>query len=321
MIRIDQVKIKVSLKQPDIRRAVIAKLKISESELKETGIIRRSLDARKKPELYYVFSIWAECVNEGIILKRFAKDANVSSYEFSEYKLPEPGSEKLVSRPVVVGMGPAGLFCAYELAVAGFNPLVIERGRCVEERARDVEKFWETGVLDISSNVQFGEGGAGTFSDGKLSTSIKDKEGRIREVLKIFTEFGAPEEILYDHMPHLGTDVLPKIVRNIREKIIELGGEVRFETCLTDIVCDEGKITAIKVKRVDGVEEEIKTNILVLAIGHSARDTYKALYESGLRMEQKPFAAGFRVQHPQRVINENQYGDASYSEILGASPY
>lgn len=321
MIRIDQVKIKVSLKQPDIRRAVIAKLKISESELKETGIIRRSLDARKKPELYYVFSIWAECVNEGIILKRFAKDANVSSYEFSEYKLPEPGSEKLVSRPVVVGMGPAGLFCAYELAVVGFNPLVIERGRCVEERARDVEKFWETGVLDISSNVQFGEGGAGTFSDGKLSTSIKDKEGRIREVLKIFTEFGAPEEILYDHMPHLGTDVLPKIVRNIREKIIELGGEVRFETCLTDIVCDEGKITAIKVKRADGVEEEIKTNILVLAIGHSARDTYKALYESGLRMEQKPFAAGFRVQHPQRVINENQYGDASYSEILGASPY
>ena len=321
MIRIDQVKIKVSLKQPDIRRAVIAKLKISESELKETGIIRRSLDARKKPELYYVFSIWAECVNEGKILKRFAKDANVSSYEFSEYKLPEPGSEKLVSRPVVVGMGPAGLFCAYELAVAGFKPLVIERGRCVEERARDVEKFWETGVLDISSNVQFGEGGAGTFSDGKLSTSIKDKEGRIREVLKIFTEFGAPEEILYDHMPHLGTDVLPKIVRNIREKIIELGGEVRFETCLKDIVCDEGKITAIKVKRADGVEEEIKTNILVLAIGHSARDTYKALYESGLKMEQKPFAAGFRVQHPQRVINENQYGDADYSEILGASPY
>ncbi|MBO4908320.1 MAG: FAD-dependent oxidoreductase [Lachnospiraceae bacterium] len=321
MIRIDQVKIKVSLKQPDIRRAVIAKLKISESELKEIGIIRRSLDARKKPELYYVFSIWAECVNEGKILKRFAKDANVSSYEFSEYKLPEPGIEKLVSRPVVVGMGPAGLFCAYELAVAGFKPLVIERGRCVEERARDVEKFWETGVLDISSNVQFGEGGAGTFSDGKLSTSIKDKEGRIREVLKIFTEFGAPEEILYDHMPHLGTDVLPKIVRNIREKIIELGGEVRFETCLTDIVCDEGKITAIKVKRADGVEEEIKTNILVLAIGHSARDTYKALYESGLKMEQKPFAAGFRVQHPQRVINENQYGDADYSEILGASPY
>jgi len=321
MIRIDQVKIKVGHGQPDLHRAVIAKLKISESELKETGIIRRSLDARKKPELYYVFSIWAECVNEGKILKRFSKDANVSSYELSEYKLPEPGSEKLVNRPVVVGMGPAGLFCAYELAMAGFKPLVIERGRCVEERARDVEKFWETGVLDTTSNVQFGEGGAGTFSDGKLSTSIKDKEGRIREVLKIFTEFGAPEEILYDHMPHLGTDILPTIVKNIREKIIGLGGEVRFETCLTDIVCDEDKITAIKVKRADGAEEEIKTDILVLAIGHSARDTYKALYDSGLKMEPKPFAAGFRVQHPQRVINENQYGDADYSEILGASPY
>ncbi len=321
MIRIDQVKIKVTDKQPDIHRAVISKLKISEKDLKNSGIIRRSLDARKKPELYYVFSIWAECVNEDKILKRFSKDANVSLYVHTEYKLPGCGSEKLSFRPVVVGMGPAGLFCAYELARSGFKPLVIERGRCVEDRARDVERFWETGRLDTESNVQFGEGGAGTFSDGKLSTSIKDKEGRIREVLKTFTENGAPEEILYDHMPHLGTDVLPVIVKNIREKIINLGGEVRFETCLTDIICEDGKITGVKVKCPDGDEETIKTGILVLAIGHSARDTYKTLYDSGLKMEQKPFAAGFRVQHPQTVINENQYGDDKYAEILGASPY
>lgn len=320
MIRIDQLKIKVNDKQPDIRRAVISKLKISESELKDSGIIRRSLDARKKPELFYVYSIWAECKNEDKILKRFSKDPGISSYVPFEYKLPECGSEQLVHRPVVVGMGPAGLFCAYELARAGFKPLVIERGRCVEDRARDVEEFWETGILDTASNVQFGEGGAGTFSDGKLSTSIKDKEGRIREVLKTFTEYGAPEEILYDHMPHLGTDVLPEIVKNIREKIIELGGEVRFETCLTGIECEADNITAIKVKGPDG-EETIRTAVLALAIGHSARDTYKALYDCGLKMEQKPFAAGFRVQHPQSIINENQYGDEKYAEILGASPY
>ncbi|MBP5553711.1 MAG: FAD-dependent oxidoreductase [Lachnospiraceae bacterium] len=320
MLRIDQLKIKVSDKQPDLRRAVISKLKISESELKDFGIIRRSLDARKKPELYYVFSIWAVCSNEDKILKRFYKDSNISQYVQVEYKLPQSGSEPLSDRPVVVGMGPAGLFCAYELALAGYNPLVIERGRSVEERAQDVEKFWETGVLDTASNVQFGEGGAGTFSDGKLSTSIKDKEGRIHEVLKIFTEHGAPEEILYDHMPHLGTDVLPKIVKNIRERIIELGGEVRFETCLTGIECEAGKITGVKLSGPNG-EDTIKTSILALAIGHSARDTYKALYDCGLKMEQKPFAAGFRVQHPQRIINENQYGDDKYSEILGASPY
>jgi uncharacterized FAD-dependent dehydrogenase len=320
MIRIDQLKIKVNDKQPDIRRAVISKLKISESELKDSGIIRRSLDARKKPELYYVYSIWAECKNEDKILKRFSNDPGIASYVPFEYKLPECGSEQLVHRPVVVGMGPAGLFCAYELARAGFKPLVIERGRCVEDRARDVEEFWETGILDTASNVQFGEGGAGTFSDGKLSTSIKDKEGRIREVLKTFTEYGAPEEILYDHMPHLGTDVLPKIVKNIREKIIELGGEVRFETCLIGIECEADNITAIKVKGPDG-EETIRTAVLALAIGHSARDTYKALYDCGLKMEQKPFAAGFRVQHPQSIINANQYGDEKYAEILGASPY
>jgi len=320
MIRIDQLKIKVNDKQPDIRRAVISKLKISDSELKDSGIIRRSLDARKKPELFYVYSIWAECKNEDKILKRFSKDPGIASYVPFEYKLPECGREQLVHRPVVVGMGPAGLFCAYELARAGFKPLVIERGRCVEDRARDVEEFWETGILDTASNVQFGEGGAGTFSDGKLSTSIKDKEGRIREVLKTFTEYGAPEEILYDHMPHLGTDVLPKIVKNIREKIIELGGEVRFETCLTGIECEADNITAIKVKGPDG-EETIRTAVLALAIGHSARDTYKALYDYGLKMEQKPFAAGFRVQHPQSIINANQYGDEKYAEILGASPY
>lgn len=321
MLRLDQIKIRVNDKQPDLRRAVCSKLKIPDSDILSVGIIRRSLDARKKPDLFYVYCLCIECVNEDRLLKRFSKDAGISPYAKKEYELPETGSEKLIDRPVIVGMGPAGLFCAYELARAGFKPLVIERGRCVEDRAGDVERFWETGILDTSSNVQFGEGGAGTFSDGKLSTSVKDKDGRIGEVLKTFVEFGADDEILYDHMPHLGTDVLPGIVRNIRNRIIELGGEVRFETCLTGIGCTDGQVESVTVRCRDGSEERIDTSVLALAIGHSARDTYKLLYDSGLKMEQKAFAAGFRVQHPQSLINENQYGDEKYADILGASPY
>ncbi|MBO4882440.1 MAG: NAD(P)-binding protein [Lachnospiraceae bacterium] len=321
MLRIDQIKIRVSDKQPDLRKAVCSKLKILDSEIIDIGIIRRSLDARKKPELYYVFSLSVSCRNEDKLLKRFSKDACVSSYRKNEYILPGQGCEELTDRPLIVGMGPAGLFCAYELARAGYKPLVIERGKCVEDRAKDVERFWETGVLDTSSNVQFGEGGAGTFSDGKLSTSVKDKDGRIAEVLKTFVEFGADEEILYDHMPHLGTDVLPVIVRNMRSRIIELGGEVRFETCLTGIECKGGNVRSATVRCPDGSEEKIIASVIVLAIGHSARDTYKVLFDSGLSMEQKPFAAGFRVQHPQSLINANQYGDEKYSDILGASPY
>ena len=321
MLRIDQIKIRVSDKQPDLRKAVCSRLKISDSDITYAGILRRSLDARKKPELYYVFSLCVGCRNEDKLLRKFSKDTCVSKYEKKEYMLPEQGCEELTERPLIVGMGPAGLFCAYELARAGFRPLVIERGKCVEDRAKDVEKFWETGVLDTSCNVQFGEGGAGTFSDGKLSTSVKDKDGRTGEVLKTFVEFGADDEILYDHMPHLGTDVLPVIVRNIRNRIIELGGEVRFETCLTGIECLDGAARSVTVRCADGREEKIRTSVIVLAIGHSARDTYELLYDSGLSMEQKPFAAGFRVQHPQSLINANQYGDEKYADILGASPY
>lgn len=321
MLRIDQIKIRVSDKQPDLRKAVCSKLKISDSDIIDIGIIRRSLDARKKPELYYVFSLCVSCEHEDKVLNRFSKDACVSSYRKKEYNLPEQGCEELTDRPLIVGMGPAGLFCAYELARAGYNPVVIERGKCVEDRAGDVERFWETGVLDTSSNVQFGEGGAGTFSDGKLSTSVKDKDGRIAEVLKTLVEFGADEEILYDHMPHLGTDVLPVIVRNMRNRIIELGGSVRFETCLTGIECQNGNVRSAIVRCPDGSEEKIAAPVIVLAIGHSARDTYKLLFDSGLSMEQKPFAAGFRVQHPQSLINANQYGNEKYADILGASPY
>lgn len=320
MIRIDQIKLQIFPSDDQLRSAAAGKLHISPKEITDFGIIRRSLDARKKPDLYHVYSLWVKTSNESKILSRFKKDANISHYEPVRFTLPSPGTEEIKGRVIVTGMGPAGLFCAYELALAGYKPLLIERGRSVDKRKEDVEKFWETGVLDTTSNVQFGEGGAGTFSDGKLSTSIKDKSGRIPEAMKIFVENGAPEEILYEQMPHLGTDILPGIVKNIRNRIIELGGEVRFETRLTGITADNGKLTKAILES-KGNTEEIESSLLILATGHSARDTYKMLFESGLKMEQKPFAAGFRVQHPQRLINADRYGSDEAADKLGASPY
>ncbi|MBP1585888.1 MAG: FAD-dependent oxidoreductase [Lachnospiraceae bacterium] len=321
MIRIDQLKCKPTKDDKGLIKALTKKLGIREEDIRELGIIRKSIDARKKPELYSVYSVWIDTGNDEKILKRFRKDASVSVFAPVVYKSPEPGSSILKNRPVIVGMGPAGLFCAYELAIKGYKPLVIERGRCVEQRRNDVKRFWETGVLDTSSNVQFGEGGAGTFSDGKLSTSVKDKDGRIHEVLSIFSDNGAPFSILYEQMPHLGTDILPGIVKSIREKIIENGGEVRFETRLTGIAMNDGRVTSVTVTDREGATEEIPCEVLVLATGHSARDTYKMLYENGLKMEQKPFAAGFRVQHPQKMINLDRYGSYEAAELLGASPY
>ncbi|MCR4791657.1 MAG: FAD-dependent oxidoreductase [Lachnospiraceae bacterium] len=321
MIRIDQIKARPSRDDSGLVRAVTKKLGIRDGDIEEIGIIRKSLDARKKPDVFSVYSIWISVKNEGRILKKFKNDANVSVFEPHLYESPSFGNTELKHRPLVVGMGPAGLFCSYELARLGYKPLAIERGRCVEERKKDVKKFWETGVLDTASNVQFGEGGAGAFSDGKLTTSVKDKDGRVHKVLKTLVDHGAPDDILYEHMPHLGTDVLPGIVESIRRDIVSLGGEVRFETTLTGIETKGGKIISAKLTDKDGNVSTEPCDVLILAIGHSARDTYKMLYESGLKMEQKPFAAGFRVQHPQEMIDLDRYGSHENAELLGASPY
>ena len=321
MIRIDQIKIKPSKDDRLLAGAVAGKLGIKTEDILDLGIIRKSLDARKKPDLYSVYSVWVRTSKDEKLLKRFRKDDKVSVFEPVKYRLPEPGTEILKNRPVIVGMGPAGLFCAYELAISGYRPVVLERGRAVEKRKEDVKRFWETGILDTVSNVQFGEGGAGTFSDGKLATSVKDKEGRIHEVLRIFTDNGAPYDILYDQMPHLGTDILPVIVKSMREKIISCGGEILFETKLSAVSVKENRITSVTAECEDGSIKEIPCDVLMLATGHSARDTYKMLYESGLKMEQKPFAAGFRVQHPQKMIDIDRYGSYDAAELLGASPY
>ena len=284
-------------------------------------IIKRSIDARRKPELFYVYSLAVSIdrKSEVNILRR-SKGKNISIYDPIVYKSPGPlGDKELNGRPVIVGAGPAGLFCAYELSRMGYEPLVIERGEPVDERVKSVEAFWAGGSLKPDSNVQFGEGGAGTFSDGKLNTGVNDKMGRNKYVLDTFISFGASEEIAYDAKPHIGTDVLRNVVRNMREAIREMGGEFLFNTRLTDI--DKGENGNILIRTLsEGRPGSINSGCLVLAIGHSARDTFEMLKEKEIRMEGKAFAVGLRIQHPQNMINISQYGSPD-EEYTGPASY
>lgn len=316
MLRINQVVCPVTYSKEQIFRALCDKLRCPESDIVSWSIAKRSVDARKKPKLFYSYTLLAECRDEKKILQRVKKDRDISRDEATCFRFFVTGQETLNHRPVIVGTGPAGLFCGLELARAGFRPILLERGKDVDRRSADVEAFWEGGKLSPDSNVQFGEGGAGTFSDGKLNTLVKDKYGLNAHVLKTFVEFGAKESILYDQKPHLGTDALRDIVRNMREEIISLGGEVRFESKMTDIRLTEGRVGALEING----SQWLETEALVLAIGHSARDTLAMLRERGLTMEAKPFAVGFRVQHPQHFINRSQYGREEVPE-LGAAPY
>lgn len=317
VIRINELKL-----QPDhTKRELEQKIKKELRLAKDAGpfryeIMRCSIDARKKPELYYSYTIDVEIENPKAVMKQ-VRSKKVQLTEKKEYVFPEKKSSSSEYRPVIVGSGPAGLFCALMLARRGQRPIILERGEAVEERTKTVEEFWNTGKLNLQSNVQFGEGGAGTFSDGKLNTLIKDPEGIIRFVLKEFVAAGANPEILYHHKPHIGTDVLMEVVKHIRKEIESLGGEVRFNTCLTDISRIADSIYRLSVNH--GAEELI-TDSLVLAIGHSARDTFSMLHEFGLTMQPKAFAMGLRIEHRQHTINDAMYGkDCPYE--LGAAPY
>ena len=302
MIRINQVKLPVEHTSDALHKKVQELLKYKGPM--DVEIVKRSLDARKKPQLFYVYVVDVSVPEkeESKLLRR-CHNNRIQKIEPVKYEFPVKQYEGKV-RPVIVGMGPAGLFCGYMLAKAGFRPVLLERGKCVEDRSRDVEAFWETGHLNTESNVQFGEGGAGTFSDGKLNTLIKDKYGRNKEVLRIFVKHGAPEEILYDYKPHIGTDILKKIVRSMREEIIALGGEVRFETRVTDLLIAGDRIKGLVLNG----EEELPAEHVVLALGHSARDTFSMLHKQKVAMKAKPFAIGMRVEHPQELINLSQYG-------------
>lgn len=310
MLRINQLKLPVEHTPGQLKKKIIKTLQIKENELKSYTVRKKSLDARKKPELYYVYSVDVSLAGEAAVLKR--SKGNVQKAEKIRYRIPDYGKERMSLRPVVIGSGPAGLFCAYLLALKGYCPLIVERGAPVRTRKGDVEEFWKTGILNPNSNVQFGEGGAGTFSDGKLNTLVKDSAGRNRFVLETFVSFGAPEDILWEQKPHIGTDILINVVEAMRMRITELGGSFRFYSQVTDILPDEGCLV------ING-REKIKTEAAVLAIGHSARDTFQMLYARGIQMEAKSFAVGVRVEHPQSVIDRNMYGGFSGKKLPAAS--
>ena len=392
--RISQVKIPIDHDFSDIKNKIMKQFKLRSEEIISIDIFKKSIDARKKPELFYVYTLLVEVASEKQILKKLP---NVELHKETTYQIPK--AKKLMYRPVIVGTGPAGLFCGYLLAKAGCRPILLERGADIDKRILDVKSFWEGGKLNLNSNVQFGEGGAGTFSDGKLNTLVKDKWGRNRFVLETLVEFGAPKEILYEQKPHVGTDILALVVKNMRKFIVELGGEVLFNTQLVDIsvessieqpanisvessteqpidICAEKdsnyprsttstivkniikietisttshtvkpvefrgdnknsetvSITSHTVKPVEfrgdnknsicspETKQEFYTDTLVLAIGHSARDTFEMLYNKNVQMSAKSFAVGLRIEHPQEMINQSQYG-VGYPKILPAASY
>ena len=316
MIRVRQVKVKVEEDNTEARKKAISKkLRLPLEKIKNYTIRKQSLDARDKTQIYYIYEVDVELEQETEFLKKnTSTDIFLSPKE--EYVFPEVGHENLTHRPIIVGSGPAGLFAAYLLAEKKYRPIIIERGEPVEIREKKVEQFWQTGKLDVESNVQFGEGGAGTFSDGKLNTLVNDSRYRKEKVLSTFVACGANEDILYSYKPHIGTDILKKVIRNMRQKIIAMGGEFFYQTCLTDIIVEKEKIKAIEVNH----QKIIPCDILVLAIGHSSRDTFFKLYERKIQMEAKPFAVGIRIQHRQEVINQIQYGNF-YQNQLGSASY
>ena len=315
MIRVNQVKVPLSHGQEDILYKTAKILRIAPENIQSWQIVKKSIDARKKPEITVVYSVDVSVEAQDKVLAG-CKSAQVQAVTKKVYTFPPNGTDVLAHRPIIIGTGPAGLMCGYLLAKYGYRPLILERGRRVEERRADVERFWCEGVLDPTSNVQFGEGGAGTFSDGKLNTLVRDKYGRNKEVLRIFAQAGAPEEILYEAKPHIGTDILCTVVRNLREQIIAWGGEVRFGARVTDLCCWDGHVTGVVVNGTETIDSEV----VVLAVGHSARDTFQMLYERQIPIEAKAFAVGLRMEHPRRMIDTLQYGVAD-NPLLPAASY
>ncbi len=316
MIRIRQIKIPIEKDNINhLKKKASIILKCPESDIQKLSISKKSLDARKKPNIFYIYEVDIDVKNEKHLLKKHQSNKDIFLTPEEKYVYPKIGNKKLRHRPIIVGSGPAGLFCAYLLAELGYRPIIIERGEKIEERVKSVENFWKTGVLNKNSNVQFGEGGAGTFSDGKLNTLVKDKSFRMKKVFEIFVESGADKDILYTNNPHIGTDVLRKVIINLRKKIIDFGGEFRYKTTLTNINMKENKMTSIEINH----KEIIETDILVLAIGHSARDTFEMLDKKAFSLEPKPFAIGLRIQHSQELININQYG--KNSKLLPPASY
>ncbi len=329
MLRITELRLPLEHPEDALRAAIIQRLGVSSEDLVRFEVYKRAVDARKKKSILFVYTVDAELRHEAKVLNRLKTDPHVKTAPDMGYKFvarATPESNARTKRPIVIGMGPAGLFAGLILAQSGFRPLILERGKIVRERTKDTFRMWRQGVLNTESNTQFGEGGAGTFSDGKLYSQVKDPRFLGRKVLREFVDAGAPEEILYASRPHIGTFRLVSMVEKMRAKIIALGGEIRFETRVDDIELEkvasaDGKRTA----RVRGVVlaggERIATDHLVLAVGHSARDTFEMLHGHGVYIEPKPFSIGFRIEHPQSLINQCRYGEKADSPLLGAADY
>jgi uncharacterized FAD-dependent dehydrogenase len=324
MLRIKELKLPLNHPDQALRDAIVGRLGIAGEDLLGFTVFKRSYDARKKSAIVLIYALDVDVRGEAAVLARLAQDPQVgpspdTGYKFVNAAPPAPGTP----RPVVVGMGPCGLFVALILAQMGLKPLVLERGKVVRERTVDTFGFWRKRKLNTESNVQFGEGGAGTFSDGKLYSQVKDPKHYGRKVLTEFVKSGAPEEILYVSKPHIGTFRLVKMVEQMREEIIALGGEIRFQTRVEDVLVEgEGTLSGrqvVGVKLASG--ETIPTRHLVMAVGHSARDTFQMLYDRGVYIEAKPFSIGFRVEHPQSLIDVCRFGPNAGNKILGAADY
>ncbi len=326
MLRIHEIKKNLGEDTGVIPGRIIKKLGLKGLNITEYQLVKESVDARNKAEIKLVYSVdfvpalkdhRTEDLEDRLLRK--CRGVKLERTPDMKYHPIASGCEKLMNRPIIAGFGPCGMFAGLILAEMGYRPIILERGRRIEERIKDVDSFWKNGILDNESNVQFGEGGAGLFSDGKLTTQIRDP--RVRKVLEEFVQAGGPPELLYKQKPHIGTDVLRRVVLNVREKIIENGGEIRFQSRLTGLCLnDTTGCSVLQGVTVNG-SETLRTEALIVAIGHSARDTFRKMNEQGLVMTQKPFSIGVRIEHPQALINQAQYGESCTSKELGAADY
>jgi uncharacterized FAD-dependent dehydrogenase len=317
MIRLTEIKLPLNHDEAALPAAILNKLKIKPEQLKSFSMFKRGYDARKKSDIQLIYTLDVEVDQEAPLLKKFEKDQHVKPSPDTSYKYVAQAPAHLSERPVVIGLGPCGLFAGLLLAQMGFKPIILERGKEVRERTKDTFGFWRKKPLNTESNVQFGEGGAGTFSDGKLYSQVKDPKHYGRKVMSEFVAAGAPDEIMYVSKPHIGTFKLVNMVEKMRANIIALGGEVRFSTRVDDLLLTDGEVSGLQLS----TGETLPCRHVVLAVGHSARDTFEMLYKSGVYIEAKPFSVGFRIEHRQSMIDECRFGSNAGNPILGAADY